>query len=563
MKSQLVWLGAMAWMSCAVVNAQQNVLMIIADDLGVDRVGAYAEHPDPGNTPVLDGLAAGGMLFRHAWANPGCSPTRATVLTGRYAHRTGLGNAISFSGSQQELLLEETTLAELLQPTMATWAVGKWHLASSAGSGAVHPLLQGFDTHIGPLANLPGGLVGNGYDSYTKFIDGLPVANNGYATTEQVDDALALIAGATGPWFCSLSFNAAHAPFHAPPAALHSFTLPASIADDIPLAMKAMVEAMDTEIGRLLAGLGPSVLAQTLVVFVGDNGTAGLATTAPFNPAHGKGTIFDGGIRVPLIVAGPGVAVGSECVGLVNTTDLFATIAEAMGVSQTTGDDSVSLVPYFSDPGQPSLRNHIYSEWFFTNGQGPFLSRRRTARDDRYKLNYDYGANASPQLVEFFDLTSDPFEANDLLQGSLGVAEQSALVALQSAMDGLDTFVPWQTLGTSLAGDLGPPVLVATGALGAGETLGFLVSNTPPLSGVVRVVGFANISFAFSGGVMVPSPDVLLTLGTDAAGAMALTAVWPAGVPAGLTLFLQDWVLDASGPAGFTSTRAVMATTVP
>jgi hypothetical protein len=231
-------------------------------------------------------------------------------------------------------------------------------------------------------------------------------------------------------------------------------------------------------------------------------------------------------------------------------------------VSQATGDDSVSLVPYFSNPGQPSLRTHIYSEWFFANGQGPFLARRRTARDDRYKLNYDYGAAVSPQLVEFFDLTSDPFESEDLLQGTLSGPEQSALADLQLALVAHDSFVPWQTLGAPLTGSLGPPLLVATGALGAGQPVSFLLSNAPPLAGVVRIIGFANISIPFKGGVMVPSPDVLLPLGTDAAGALAVSAVWPAGVPAGLPLLVQDWIGDASGPAGLTATQGVMATTV-
>ena len=123
-----------------------------------------------------------------------------------------------------------------------------------------------------------------------------------------------------------------------------------------------MLEALDTELGRLLAGIDPAVLAETIVFVVGDNGTAAQATTPPFDPDHAKNTVFEGGINVPFFVSGPGIPAGAECEGLVNLTDLLATVAELTGGGPVTAEDSVSIVPYFSDPTQASLRPWIYSE---------------------------------------------------------------------------------------------------------------------------------------------------------------------------------------------------------
>mgnify|MGYP002638581626 CR=1 FL=1 len=94
-----------------------NVLLIIADDLGIDRVGAYAAHPAPGNTPVIDQLAQDGVLFRNAWATPLCSATRATLLTGRHGYRTGIGSFLGLFTSAGELPRSETSLAQVLSPT--------------------------------------------------------------------------------------------------------------------------------------------------------------------------------------------------------------------------------------------------------------------------------------------------------------------------------------------------------------------------------------------------------------------------------------------------------------
>ena len=427
-------LGVLAWFAvpaAARLAPQENVLLIVADDVGVDRVGCYAEHPNPGHTPTIDGLAARGVLFRNAWSSPLCSPTRAGLLTGRHAFRTGVGDVVDYgSGTGQALPLAETTLPELLDAgTAGRWsaaAIGKWHLGTASAGGPAHPLLSGFAHHSGALGNLGTSAAPGDYVAYLKAVDGQLTPSRVYATTDAVDDALAAIGAMNEPWFVYLCFNAAHQPYQAPPAELHSFDLGP---DATPVQyMKAMTEAMDTEIGRLLRSLPEAVLRRTTVVVVGDNGTDPDATTAPFVKSHAKGTVYEGGVNVPLIVAGPRVRrPGSECAALVQTLDLFATVADIAGVSPASALppgarlDSVSLLPYLDDPWQPSLRRYAFTETFAPNGDGPYDHVERALRGDRYKLvrklSHVVGPGGPEELTidELYDLLADPFEHDDLL----------------------------------------------------------------------------------------------------------------------------------------------------
>src|SRR4029450_8605260 len=133
------------WMQCAALavlvlalpaRAQTNVLLLLADDLGVDRVAAYAEDPDPGHTPVIDGLAAQGVLFRHAWATPLCSPTRASILTGQHPSRHGVGAPLVATVDTHQLWTGEGTRPELAGGGVASraWRARPWP-ASSWASG--------------------------------------------------------------------------------------------------------------------------------------------------------------------------------------------------------------------------------------------------------------------------------------------------------------------------------------------------------------------------------------------------------------------------------------------
>ncbi len=417
--------------------SRPNVLLVVADDLGVDRVACYREHPDPGHTPVIDSLAAKGLLFRHAWSEPLCSPTRATLMTGQYSFRTGLGTIINYGKDTAELPRSLPMLPRLLRPVYSTAAAGKWHLSAAHGTGTHHPQLCGFEHFRGSMQAFPG-VVSNAYSNWDRTVDGKTAHCTTYATTSTVNDAIELLGAMPEPWFLYVAFNAPHTPYHKPPANLHSFELPESVADNIPIHMKAMTEAMDTEFGRLLASLSPEERARTVIIFVGDNGTDPKATTPPFFVPHAKGTIFEGGVRVPLIVSGPGVVAGAESAALVNTTDLFATILQLAG-QPGAAKDSVSIVPYLSHPELPSIRSWIYADIFKPNGPGPKTDWRRTTRDARFKLVTARGVDGNAVTFEaLFDLEQDPFERLNLLNdGELGDDAEASLVSLRSVLDQL------------------------------------------------------------------------------------------------------------------------------
>ncbi len=409
----------------------QNILILIADDLGVDVLGAYPEASNPPPTPNLDGLAQQGVTFRTAYANPTCSTTRATIQTGRYSFRTRIGTIVQNNPSlpsYHPLQLAETTLAELVDAgTSGLYrhtAIGKWHLGNDLVGGALAPNLAGYGHFSGILYNVPQQPgTPDPYSNWQKVEDGSTSLSTNYAATEKVDEAVAWLATVPEPWLLVVNFNLPHSPFHRPPSALHSYSLPKprpAPGDDARPYYEAMVEAMDTEIGRLLSHID---LGATHVLFVGDNGTPQEVTRAPYDPAHAKGTVFEGGIRVPLIVRGPAVvAPGRMADGLVNTTDLFATVAELAGVDLAAQNlpktDTKSLVPYLTTPGRPSLRKFAYSERFSPNGVAHPGQWQRAVRDSRYKL-IRRRSPGQPVSQELYDLVADPLETTPLQPAAL------------------------------------------------------------------------------------------------------------------------------------------------
>jgi arylsulfatase A-like enzyme len=524
----------------------------------VDNVGAYGEAPDAARTPVLDALAQQGILFRNCWSNTACSPSRATLLTGRYCRNTGFGWGTDYSTAATELPLSEISVAEALPAAYRTAAVGKWHLGSQHISGPLHANLQGFEQFRGILSVIPGAF-GNGYVNWEKVTDGVFSQSTKYVTTEQVDDALELI-GSFGnePWFLWLAFFAPHSPFHKPPANLHTYTLPASVNANVPIHYKAAAEAMDTELGRLLAGMDPAVRANTIVIFVGDNGTPAQASTGQFTPAHAKLSPYEGGINVPLIIAGPGVAQGAECAALVNTTDFFATIVELAGAAPVpAAQDSVSLVPYLAAPALPSLRTYAYAEMFRPNGPGPYTERQRAVRDARYKLIELYTQSSVPHKVELYDLAQDPFEQTNLLLAPLTPDAQAAYTALAAGI--FEPYVAWLSTGPGLPGTTGTPLLAGTGTLQPGAGFAISLSNARPNAPAFLVVGGQNLGVWAKGGLFVPSIDLLFALSTNPAGALSLFGPWPAGMPAGTPTIFQYWVGDPAAPVGWAASNGLAA----
>lgn len=399
----------------------QNIVLVLADDMGVDLVNVYGEAPNPPCTPNLDQLAAGGLLFRNAWASPVCSATRAQVLTGRHGFRTGVGDVLT--PMNPGLALTEVTIPEVLSG-YASAALGKWHLHGNLG--LFHPLDSGFDRYAGAIA----GQVPD-YFAWTKTIDGVSASSSVYATTDTADEAIFSAQTLTEPWFLYVNFNAPHVPLHTPPSSLcpssscttsYCATNPPS--PTVPDGTKALVEALDTEFGRMLSALRV-IDPEVMVFFMGDNGTSAMASQSPFLGSHAKDTLYEGGVNVPFIVQGPGVATG-ECAALVSATDLHKTIAELAG-RVSSAEDSVSLVPYFANPAHASIRASVYAETFQPIGGPPFTSHVRAVRNERFKLIRETGA-----ADELYDLQVDPFEASDLYPptpGSLAETNYDTLVA--------------------------------------------------------------------------------------------------------------------------------------
>jgi arylsulfatase A-like enzyme len=434
-----------------------NLLIVIADDLGVDRVGAYGHARADGSplaprTPNLDALAARGVLFRNAWAHPGCSPSRAAALTGRYPHRTGVGRFIPAGRERAEgLRTDLLCLPDLLPEGYASAAIGKWHLASTrrgatVSGGVDHAVRCGFGLHEGSAGNL-----GPGVRSYWDWVltrahadpeleDELVPLRDVYATTRTTDDALrAIEAFGEAPWLVWVAYNAPHSPLHRPPAEL----IDAEGLDlGTPLGKgRAMIEALDREVGRLLAGVPRETLERTTVVFFGDNGTQKSLVEPPFDPARAKATVYQGGVNVPLIVAGAAVAGearGRECAALVDLTDLVPTAAELVGAGVPAGLDGTSFAPFLSDPAAPSRRDWIYAERFRPNflpgpdGARPELRlelHHQTARGPRLKLVRHRDrtpAGAYTERLELFDVVEDFFERRDLLDAAGNPPEEHA-----------------------------------------------------------------------------------------------------------------------------------------
>ena len=412
----------------AVAAGPPNILQIIADDLGVANVGAYttgfnAVPGDPPPTPNIDALASSGVLFRNAWVAPVCSPTRACLFTGRYGLRTGVRNTVGPDGG---LSLDEWVLPEVLSNAQYTNGLfGKWHLGGAEQFGGFDaPRTAGWDHHAGSLWRSL-----NDYYTWDKTVDGVTTTVNNYATTENVDDALAWVATQPGPWSCTVAFNAAHSPYHDPPEGLHTYDLSDA---DTNLRYKAMIQAMDTEIGRLLDGIS-STADRTVIIFIGDNGTPEEVTEPPYTSS--KGEIYEGGIHVPLIISGFDIIIdtpGREVLGPVAGVDLFATIADFAGVDVGGGSvtiDGVSLRPILTDASAPHPRQYVYAERVIDDPRnGQFA-----VRNLRYKLIQQEGA------FELYDLRIDPFETRDLLlkPGGLSDPELAAYNALRAELDAL------------------------------------------------------------------------------------------------------------------------------
>jgi len=276
----------------------------------------------------------------------------------------------------------------------------------SGENSGVNPESFGLDYYAGLIR----GAVQDYYQwQFTE--DGFGSLQTGYATEVFTDLSIDWINNQSKPWFLWLAYNAPHTPFHVPPAEMHSQgNLPeyTNGLDPMPYYMAA-IEAMDYQIGRLLKAIPQDELNNTVIIYLGDNGTPNQVAQSPYSFSTVKGSLFQGGINVPMYVSGSGVyRKGEEDNNLICSTDLFSTIADLAGVNSPSINDSKSFRSLLKV--ESAHREFQYSEmndgtddlWTISNGE--------------FKLIIN--ANGNEMM---FDLINDPYENNDLLNSGLSL----------------------------------------------------------------------------------------------------------------------------------------------
>lgn len=404
-------------------SSSPNIILIIADDMGWDVFGNY-----PGfngikaNTPTIDSLAMEGISFLNFWTNPICVPTRASLLTGKYAFRTGVGGVQT--PQQQTLQSAETIIQKYISDQTSneyvSAVIGKWHVSGTSDLTA--PENFGVDYYAGAFR----GAIPDYYD-WTQTNAGIQENITTYATTHLVNESINWIEEQSKPFFLWLAFNAPHTPFHLPPSQLISDqsledSQAAIDANPSPYYL-ASIEAMDKEIARLIAAMSPEQQENTVFVFLGDNGTPRQVSQSPYVRSKVKGTLFQGGINSPLIICGKDISRKNvQETALVHTTDMFATIADLAGVAINNYEDGISFQPLLTD-ANATKRTFIYTEQF---------GNTNTANDGYAIRNETYKFIQLEEGTEYlFHLNDDPFEENNLLSGSLSEEAQQNLNALK------------------------------------------------------------------------------------------------------------------------------------
>ncbi|WP_246175037.1 sulfatase-like hydrolase/transferase [Tenacibaculum aiptasiae] len=387
-----------------------NILFVIADDMGLDATPGYSIGNQKPTMPNLQNLINSGVRFNNAWSNPTCSPTRASIITGKYGIRNGVLK-VDDPLSTTEVALQDYIKSNASN-SYSSAVIGKWHLSKNAN----HPNNMGIDYYAGPLS---GGL--QSYTNWNLTINGQTQTSTEYATTKVTDLAINWVKDQTKPWFLWLAYNAPHTPFHLPPNDLHSQgALPsdqASIdANPLPYYL-AMIEAMDSEYGRLLSSMSQEVRDNTIIIFIGDNGTPNQVLQGY---KKGKGTLFQGGINIPMIIGGKGVTRFNQTEdALINLTDLFATIADIAGVSVSSIHDSRSFKSLLTQNTNDNSRDYTFIEDGNDDGTVDYTIRNAT---HKYIL-YNDGSEA------LFNLASDPLESTNFMN-----ANQLPLSAANSAI---------------------------------------------------------------------------------------------------------------------------------
>lgn len=395
-----------------------NILLIISDDQGLDASAQYNFSQDLPNTPTLDSLAANGLVFDNLWVTPGCTTTRSALITGKYGTNTGV-LAIGDELPSSEEVLHAHLANDALTANYQSALIGKWHLGGN-GVANSHPNDMG-------IPHFAGSLIGSipDYSAWTFTTNGQSEESTTYNTTQLTNSAIDWIQGQSSPWFLWLAYIAPHLPIHLPPMDLHSQNLSGTQSDieNNPRAYYlTAIEALDTEIGRLLNSMSEEERDNTLVFFIGDNGTPSQVTDTTVYVNGSKGSLSQGGLAVPMIASGMGVTRQNERESaLINATDFFATIAQLAGSDVDQIHDSISFQDLLSDATSAN-RQYNYVEFESTRETGWAI------RNQQYKLiEYSDGEQV------LFDLQNDPLENSELL--SSGGDYSTVLAELTTELD--------------------------------------------------------------------------------------------------------------------------------
>jgi arylsulfatase A-like enzyme len=440
-------------MNTNIPTSRPNLIFILVDDLGWRDLSCTGS--DFYETPNIDRLASEGIRFTRAYAAaPVCSPTRASLLSGKYPARLGVTNWIGpewhqQAGSERGKMLsapyiphlplgEKSLAARLREEGYATWHVGKWHLG-----GATHsPEAHGFDRNIGGgHMGHPGGR--GGYFVPWDLPNLPPKEGDDYLTDRIGDEAAALIRSAgSRPFFLNLCFYQVHTPLMAKPdkiakyeAKAHSMGLdridPLEDGGPFPCEHKrherilrrtiqshpvyaAMIEHLDENVGKVLAALEETGLAKnTLVVFTSDNGglsTAEGSPTCNLPLAEGKGWMYEGGNREPLLARWPGhIPPDSVSHTVVTSPDFYPTFLEAAGLPSDPQQhcDGKSFLPSLLDPTRRFERGPVFWHYPHYGNQGG--EPASAILDGDWKLiEFFHGP------VELFNLAEDEGERTNL-----------------------------------------------------------------------------------------------------------------------------------------------------
>lgn len=427
-----------------------NVIVFLADDLGQRDLGCYGS--DFYETPNIDRLAEKGVRFTDAYAAcPVCSPSRAALLTGKAPARIGLTSHVGDAGpdrwsrptpllpakSIDRLPLEERTLGEAFHDNgYATMHAGKWHL----GHEPFYPEYHGFDVNQGGWSQ-GGPFTGKGYFSpygNPRLTDGPP---GEHLTARLAEEASRFIkAHREEPFFIHMAWYAVHAPLQAPADLVKKYEDKLRTMGREPGALRttpdgtepeaqnhaiyaAMVESLDRGVGRVMqAVLQAGIAERTVVLFTSDNG--GLSTGDVGLPANqgwptsnaplraGKGWLYEGGVRVPLIVAGPTARKHAVSERIVAGTDFYTTALSLAGINEQepTPADSVD----FSQALQGDVEQRQPVFWHYPHYGNQGGRPGSAVRDGDWKLIEWHGATPHEAEVELFNLASDPGEQTNL-----------------------------------------------------------------------------------------------------------------------------------------------------